>query len=732
MRLNAFDFDALLSSLEGLGASDLFLRPGMPPALRVRGGVFPMEAEPVPAAALEALVERILSPTARERYAADGDLDVGYSPPQGGRFRLNFHRQMGRPALAARSLPSGSLTLPELNLPMSLGQFAEVQRGLVLVTGPTGAGKSTTLAALIHLINSNRQCHIVTIEDPVEFVHRDLLAVVTQRELGTDSPSFSHALRNILRESPDVILIGELRDRESAEVAIQAALTGHLVLASLHTADAAQSLQRLLSMFPERRSSVAADLSMGLVGIVSQRLLPRADVPGLIPAVELLTVSPAVRRLIQQDRVEEVPDLMRSSEDPRTHTFNHSLLELLQRGVIDYDSGLNASPNPDEFRLGVLGMETGVTAFRKLEAEAANVLDLGSLLDIAVERKASDLHLSVGRPPMLRVDGVLERLPMDKLTAGDVRWLLFSVLSQRQQSMYELDKELDFSLTTRRGHRFRVSAYHQKGHSAVAIRAVPSRIPTVEELGLPPALVDLSERPQGLILTVGPTGSGKSTTTACLVNRINESRPCHIITVEDPVEYSHDSLRAIVDQREVYSDTQSFARALKYVLREDPDVIVVGEMRDLETISAALTAAETGHLVFATLHTNDVAQTVDRIVDVFPPYQQKQIRIQLAACLLGVSSQRLLRRADGTGRVAAFELMLANPAVRALVREGKTHLIPNVVSTSMDEGMTTLDHSLARLFQSGTIAREEALIYLTQTELLDTPVVPVPEYSQSR
>lgn len=714
-----FDVNRLLDGMWAMEATDLLLRPGLPPAARIQGLIRPLAEPPVTGEDLNSLLESLLLPEQRERFAAEGDLDLGYTSPRGRRFRLNLHRQMGQPALAARSLPTANLSLADLHLPSSLAALVEVPAGLVLVTGPTGCGKSTTLAALVHLINQTREGHIVTLEDPVEFVHEDLRGVVTQREVHTDTPSFARALRNVLRENPDVILIGELRDRESAEAAIQAALTGHLVLASLHTADASQALQRLFSMFPERHAALALDLSMCLRGVASMRLLPRRDGRGLIPAVEQLTVTPAVAHLIRQQRLDSVPDLMRASDHPGMLTFNSALLELYRLGSISFECALANAPNPDEFRLAVLGMRTGSQDQTGLSEGDAGHADLPGLLRTVARQGASDLHLSVGRPPIIRIDGLLRRLPLEPLTAADVRGLLFSVLTHPQQRMFELEKELDFSLSTNEGQRYRVNAYYQRGHAAVAIRAIPAVIPTPDQLRIPRRLQGLAAHPQGLILAVGPTGSGKTTTIASLVDQINRREPCHIITVEDPIEYVHQSLQAVVDQREVYADTQSFARALKFVLRQDPDVIVVGEMRDLETISSALTAAETGHLVFASLHTNDAAQTLDRIVDVFPPHQQKQIRVQLAGALLGVVSQRLLRRADGTGRVAAFELLVATSGVRALIREGKSHQIPNVISTSHDEGMVSLDQDLSSLCAQGVIEPEEALPYLTDREALE-------------
>lgn len=714
--------DKLLTAMEKMQASDLFLHTDKPPAMRIKGDVRRLDVPPTPRAEMQEFLKRVVRPAALERYERIGDLDVGYSVG-GMRFRLNIHRQQGMDGIVARALPVGSLEFGELDLPTTLTHLAEKPRGLLLVTGSTGSGKSTTLAAIVHHINNHRKCHVVTIEDPIEFVHQDIKARITQREVGADTQDFHTALRHVVRESPDVILIGEIRDVETMGVAMSAALTGHLVLATLHTIDAAQSLQRIIGLYPEHlRAQACLDLSLCLEGIVSMRLLPRTDQQGRIPAVEMLSATPAISRLIREQRVEEILDLMKSSDDPHLQTFNDALLDLHRKKLIDFETAVLSSSNPDEFRLAAQGMETGVDAFRQNSAlKDVSSFDMKTLLNLCIKHGASDLHLSVGRPPIYRILGSLHRLPTQPLTSADMRSLLFSILSNRQRSMFELEKEIDFSLAIDSGVRFRVNAYYQKGQMAVALRTIPSRIPAPEELGLPEIVMHLADRPHGLLLVVGPTGSGKTTTLACMIDRINQSRSCHIITVEDPIEYNHQSAKASVDQREVNADTHSFSNALKYVLRQDPDVILVGEMRDLETISAALTAAETGHLVLATLHTNDASQTMDRIIDVFPPHQQSQVRAMLASSLLGVVSQRLLPRADGSGRVAGFEILLGTPAVRNIVRDGKTHQLINVMETSIRDGMTTMDRSVAQLYRQNVISYDTGMRYVLNPAVLGQP-----------
>jgi twitching motility protein PilT len=327
---------------------------------------------------------------------------------------------------------------------------------------------------------------------------------------------------------------------------------------------------------------------------------------------------------------------------------------------------------------------------------------------MTLELGASDLHITTGVPPIVRVNGKLKALDHPKLLPNDTRELIYSILTQEQRDVLERNWEYDFSYSLPGKGRFRVNVYYQRGSISAAFRSIPVKIPTIEELRLPLVVSEFAMKPRGFVVVTGPTGSGKSTTLAAIINIINETRNCHIITIEDPIEFLHPHKRSIVNQREVGTDTKSFANALKYALRQDPDVILIGEMRDLETIQTALTAAETGHLVFATLHTVDAPQTIDRIIDVFPPHQQQQVRIQLAGCLQGIVAQQLLPTADGNGRVVAVEILVATPGIKNLIREGKTHQIYTAIQTGQKYGMQTLDMALADLVKRGWISYETA------------------------
>jgi twitching motility protein PilT len=339
------------------------------------------------------------------------------------------------------------------------------------------------------------------------------------------------------------------------------------------------------------------------------------------------------------------------------------------------------------------------------------MITIEQLLEEATIKKASDIHITVGVPPILRINGKLKYLEYERLTQQMAKGLIEPILTKLIKERFEEHGEVDFSYSLPEIGRYRINVFQQRGSIAAAIRLVDSVIPLPEKLGLPQSCIDLYQKKRGLVLVTGPTGSGKSTTLASLIDQINRHRNSHVITLEDPIEYLHSHNHSIVNQREVGVDSESFSNALRASLRQDPDVILVGEMRDLETISIAITAAETGHLVLSTLHTIGAASTIDRVIDVFPPHQQQQIRVQLSAVLVTVISQQLVPTYDGKGRVAAFEVLHANQAIRNLIRENKTHQITSIIQTNRQSGMITMDESLLKLTKNGMITREQALIF---------------------
>jgi twitching motility protein PilT len=354
-------------------------------------------------------------------------------------------------------------------------------------------------------------------------------------------------------------------------------------------------------------------------------------------------------------------------------------------------------------------MQPIATASSQARPQSLEDAHIDDILRALHEKGGSDLHIAVGIPPIIRLDGALIPLPFEKMTPQQAQRLIYDILTDEQIQRFETDLELDFSYQLARLARFRVNVFRDKGNTAIAFRQIPQKIPTLKDLGLPAVLEELTRLPRGLVLVTGPTGSGKSTTLAAMINQINTEESKHIITIEDPIEYLHNHKFSIINQREVGQDTKQFKNALRAALREDPDVILVGEMRDLETMQMAVSAAETGHLVFATLHTNSAATSVERIVDSFPGGQQEQVRLQLSNNLQAILCQQLIPRANQPGRVCCLEIMRASPAIRNLIREAKAHQITSMIQTSANLGMTTMDQSLRDLYVRGVISFEEAM-----------------------
>ncbi len=716
------DIKELLDQTTVNNASDLFVTAGKVPYFRKYGKVVPADKTTITVEQIDTFRAEILLPDAEKTFQANGSFDAGITLSHGGRFRINFLMQQAKPALVARPVPIGNhLSFKELNLPKCIAEMTTCQRGLILISGAAGSGKSTTMAAMINLINDTAQKHIVSIEDPIEFIHHDNKSLITQREVGADTVSFAESLKNVVRESPDVIVIGEMRDLATMQTAITAALTGHLVISTVHTADTVQAVERIINHFPEHlRQQAADDLAMSLKGVVAQRLLERKDGSGMIPVVEFLKATPLVCNIIASRNFTDLDEVIKRGSADGMITFNRAIFTRYNDDMITLATGSAAATNSDEFLLLVRGMESGIETFRDSFSgdSSDDLVDMKRLLKSAIANEASDLLLTAGACPTLRINGSVVPLDLPVLNSADTKRLLFSVLTPRQRAHFEEQWEVDFAMTTSikrssdKGdddgtpYRFRVNGFYQRGNIGIAIRVIPIKIPALEELKIPRSIVKLTEKQSGLVLVTGPTGHGKSTSLAALISLINKDRQCHIITIEDPIEYVHENNNAVIEQREVNADTKSFTTALKYVLRQDPDVILIGEMRDSETIAAALTAAETGHLVFATLHTNTASQSIDRIIDSFPAMQQNQIRLQLSETILGILAQRLIENKAGDGRVAAFEVMLGTHAVKSLIREGKTSHIQSVIETSYKDGMITMDKALSELYQNNLISRK--------------------------
>ena len=710
------DIIDLLKALKEENVSDVFLCEGKSPQVRHHGKLETFAEQALTKEDFLAFVDEHLPAETWDNLVEERDIDIGLSLSPMERFRLHLGFEQGAVSLVGRKVPSGAMNFEELNLPPMLETMLEETRGLILVTGATGSGKTTTMAAMLHYINSHHQKHIVTIEDPIEFIHQEQNSHITQREIGSDTKDFSSALRAVLRQSPDAIFIGEMRDLETIKTAMSAAITGHLVISTLHTVDAERTLERLLNYVSEgQQHQFAMDLSNALKGVVSQRLLPRKDGQGMIPAVEILVNTPHISKLVANQEIEEIGEAIKAGGSEGMINFNRVLLEMVEQDVITPETALAGAEKREEMKLLMQGMETGIDTLRTQGGgiEKATI-SMKSLLKSALHYKASDLLLTVGNSPTFRVNGELIATNINPLNAADTRNLLLSILNRRQRTDFERNKEVDFAMSIKltddegdqKHHRFRVNGFYQKGTVSCAIRLINQFIPSPAELHMPETILDMATKYHGLVLITGATGQGKSTTLACLIDHINKTRSCHVITIEDPIEYVHQNKRAIIEQRELYADTMSYQNALKYILRQDPDVILVGEMRDPETIAAALTAAETGHLVFATLHTNDAVQTINRVIDAFPPDQQNQVRSQFSSCLLGIVSQRLLPRKNEDGRIAAFEVLKGSAAIRANIRDNKCQQIKASMEISQQDGMITMDKALNDLYEQQLISAQ--------------------------
>lgn len=723
--------DELLAFSLETGASDTFATAGKIPRMRVNTGLLVLEGcDPMTAEEITAFRARVLGEHRERNYPKTGSADSSYQLGDA-RFRINFFDTFSGPAMVVRSIKTGNdCTFEKYSIPADVfGKLGDLTRGLVLVTGSTGSGKSTTLSSLVNYINSTRSCHILTLEDPIEYIHHDNLSYISQREVSGIEGGFESALRDALRENPDVIVVGELRDTETMTTAINAALTGHLVLATMHTLDAVSTIERAINMFPEsKKDQVAGSIALALEAVVSQRLLPNINNDGMLPAMEILLGTDVVRKYISRQEYGELERCLRSYAHLGMCSFNDSLYNLAREAKISWDTAMQHSDNQEELKLMQSGISSNATEGTKSIYSALAInsgdVDMHDIFRAAVRARASDILVTGGIPPQIKVAGTFLPLDLPPLDAKDAEHLIYSLLGRHQKVQLEEKRDIDLAMSVKitssrfatENRRFRINIFYQKGQLALVARLISDSIPSPESLGLPPILKELVERKQGLFLVTGPTGSGKSTTLASLIQHINNTSTRHIISIEDPVEYQFTNNRCLIEQREIGKDAVDFHTGLRAAMRQAPDIIMVGEMRDPETISAALTAAETGHLVLGTLHSNNAMQTIERIIDSFPEGQQNQVRQQFAGSVLAVVSQRLIPRRDREKeRIAAFEIMTGSLSVRALIRDNKTHQLTSVMESSQREGMMTMARSLETLAAQGVIDAADAKNYFSGT-----------------
>ena len=636
--------------------------------------------------------------------------------------------------------------------------------GIIYLTGPTGSGKTTTLYMVLDEM-AKRSVNISTIEDPVE---KNIKKINQTQVNNTAGLTFEVGLRALLRQDPDIIMVGETRDSETASISVRSAITGHLVFSTLHTNDAASSIVRLIDMGVEPYL-----VANSMVGTVAQRLMRRicpecgqeveateeecrllgaapgtkikkahgctqcnfTGYSGRIAVHEILTVDSTVRKMItdgasmdeiqdyavrhqgmhllRDSAVEKVLQQVTTIEELRKVAY-YSDAPAAQAGKTSVPAAAQSvAPQPVAPQtvqmteiLPPVAAQVKEDPFADVGAATVHVEDI---ILRARESGCSDIHITAAKPLMIRINGALQETK-EQYSKEQITAMLLEMCDADQRAQLAAGNDLDFAVQTRDGNRQRVNIFRDMGALAATIRLLNSHIPTLESLGLPMVLGEIVKQPRGLILVTGPTGSGKSTTLAAMIDSINATRPDHIITIEDPVEYVYEKKQSLIHQREVGRDVTSFAAALRSALREDPDIILVGEMRDYETISAALTAAETGHLVLSTLHTTGAAQTIDRIIDACPNGSQNQVRTQLAGVLNAVVTQCLIPKIEG-GRIAATEILIGTDAVANMIRENKCHQMNTAMQAGAALGMHTLNRDLMSLVQRGVISVEQARKY---------------------
>ena len=689
----AVDIAQLLAFAVKNNASDLHLSAGVPPMIRVDGDMKRVNMPALVHKEVHSMVYDIMNDKQRKAFEEFFETDFSFEIPKLARFRVNAFNQNRGAGAVFRNIPSTILSLDELNAPKTFKDLCMLPRGLVLVTGPTGSGKSTTLAGMVNHCNDNRPDHIITIEDPIEFVHESKRCLVNQREVHRDTLGFSEALRSALREDPDVVLVGEMRDLETIRLALTAAETGHLVFGTLHTSSAAKTIDRIVDVFPAaEKDMVRAMLSESLRAVISQTLMKRVG-GGRIAAHEIMIGTPAIRNLIREGKIAQMYSAIQTGQGQGMQTLDQCLQELVQKGVVSREEAQ------------LQGAEQGQHLMDREQA----IRLMQDLLRRMVEKKGSDLFITAGFPPAIKVDGEIRPQSDRSLSPEQSAGLVRAIMNDRQTKEFDSTKECNFAIAPPGIGRFRVSAFVQQGFTGAVLRTINAKIPTLEELELPPILKEVVLSKRGFVILVGGTGSGKSTSLAAMVGYRNEKTRGHIVTIEDPVEYVHAHKGCVVTHREVGVDCESWHLALKNTLRQAPDVILIGEIRDRETMEYGIQFAETGHLVLATLHANSSNQALDRIINFFPEERREQLLMDLSLNIRALISQRLIPREAGSGRIAAMEIMLASPLISDLIFKGEVAKIKDVMARSNRLGMKTFDQALFELYEAGLISYEDAL-----------------------
>ncbi len=730
--------DECLKKVIAVGATELHLTTGEKPNIRFWGELQPVDMPVLKEVLSDVLIAQMLSDEEKKEIEEHMHVDFMYNftdhDRKTRRFRGNAYYHRTGLNIIMKLMPDKIPSIKNLGLPEIVSAFGRFEQGLVLVTGGSGSGKTTTLHALLDLINSERYAHIITIEDPIEFIHIPKKSIIRQRQIDLHTKSYLKALKASISEDPDVILISELRDPETIELAMVAAETGCLVLSSMNTLSCASTIERIIDSFPpEQNLQTGAMLSESLKAIVTQQLLPSRARSIRYPAVEILTGCTPLKSLIREQKIFQINSLIETNRSIGMQSMDSSILSLLKDKLITDEVAMEAATDKNNVKNFKASKTVGTTqevisVLKKDRCAALGIITdppvnnqgkiikaslspdytLKDLFKVMVQEKASDLHIAVGLPPKMRLKGEIAELYLPAVSEEKSWELLSGIFSKKQMEIFSREWDLDFTYEVSNIARFRCNMLREQNGVGAIFRIIPPEIPSMEILGLPEVLKKIACYRQGLVIITGPAGSGKTTTMACLLDYINSTRSANILTIEEPLEFIHKNKKSRIFHREIGIHAASFREAVRAARKESVDIIMIGEMMEKDTLMEALLAADMGNLVLGIMHTTGVTRTVEKIIETFSGSMQGQIRSMLCNSLRAIVAQQLITTMDGTWRCAVIEVAINNQRLANVIRDGKTKMIDSVLHSSREEGMQSLDLALMQLVRDTKIDEETA------------------------
>lgn len=731
--------DVCLKKVIALGANELHLSTGQKPNIRFWRELQPVDMPVLKEGMSDVLIAQILSEEEKKEIEQNMHVDFMYNFTDDDRhfhrFRANAYYHRAGLNIVMKIMPDKIPSIKDLGLPEIVSAFGRFEQGLVLITGGSGCGKTTTLHALLDLINSERHAHIITIEDPIEFIHKPKNSIIRQRQIDLHTKNYLRALKASISEDPDVILINELRDPETIELAMVAAETGCLVLSSMNTLSCASTIERIIDSFPQEQSiQTGAMLSESLKAVVTQQLLTSRARSIRYPAVEILTGCIPLKSLIREQKIFQINSLIETNRSIGMQSMDSSVLSLLKNNLITQEVAMEAAVDKNTVKNFIKddkikpGQQETVSILKKDRCAALGIIieppmnysgkiiksnlswdyTLKDLFKIMVQEKASDLHITVGLPPKMRLKGEIVELYLPAVSEEKSWELLSGIFLKKQMDIFTREWDLDFTYEVSNIARFRCNMLREHNGVGAIFRIIPPEIPSMEILGLPDILKTIASYRQGLVVITGPTGSGKTTTMACLLDYINSNRSANILTVEDPLEFIHKNKKSHIFHREIGIHAASFREAVRAARKESVDVIMIGEMMDKDTLMEAILAADMGNLVLGIMHTTGVTRTVEKIIETFSGKMQGQIKSMLCNSLKSIVAQQLIPTMDGTWRCAVVEVAINNQRLTNVIRDGKTKMIDSIIHSSRDEGMQSVDLALMQLVRDSKIDEETA------------------------